>query len=258
MRAVVLAAGEGRRLRPLTEDRPKCLVELAGRSLLDHQLAALRAVGIDDVLVVTGHRREAIEARGLATVHNPDYDRSNMVASLMCARDALDGSSDVLVAYADIVVRPAVLHALQACGAPFATTVDLDWRALWALRHEDPLEDAETLKLDARGRITELGQRPRSERDVQGQYMGLVRFGAHFAPSVVRFYDALDPAGPYDGRDRRNMYMTSFLQALVDAGHPLQAVTVRGGWLEVDSVEDLRRYEDLQRSGGLGAFWSPP
>lgn len=257
MRAVVLAAGEGKRLRPRTADRPKCLVELAGAPLLEHQLAALHAAGVDDVVLVTGYRREALEARGLPTFHNPAFGRSNMVASLLCAREALDGSSDVLVAYADIVYRPEVVRALVACDAPFATTVDLDWRSLWALRHEDPLEGAETLKLDAAGRITELGKRPRSLAEVQAQYMGLVRLAADFAPTVVRFHDALDPRGPYDGKDRDNMYMTSFLQALIDAGHALQAVPIHGGWLEVDSVEDLERYEHLLREGRLGAFWSP-
>src|ERR1044071_3517735 len=88
---VILAAGEGTRLRPHTLDRPKCLVPLAGRPLLAWQTDALRAAGVDDIVVVTGYRADQIRALGYRTVFNPRYEKTNMVASLMCARDTLDG-----------------------------------------------------------------------------------------------------------------------------------------------------------------------
>lgn len=257
MRAVVLAAGEGTRLRPYSADRPKCLVELAGQSLLAHQLDVLAGAGITDVTVVTGYRGEQIDALGLATVRNPEYDRTNMVTSLMYARSLLDGSADVLVAYADIVYEPTVVAALVDSPAPFATTIDLDWHRLWSERLTDPLADAETLELDPDGHIVELGRKPRSLADIEGQYMGLIKFSAAFAPTAVAFWEGLDRDATYDGKDLPNMYMTSFLQALVDAGHPLQAVPVRGGWLEVDSREDLEGYRRMLTEGRLATFWSP-
>ncbi len=260
VRAIILAAGEGTRLRPHTLDRPKCLVELAGRPLLSHQLEVLAAAGVDDVTVVTGYRADQIERMPNVqrTAHNPAFDRTNMVSSMMCARDRMDGSDHVLVLYADIVYEPRVLTALLHCDEPFATSVNLDWFALWRRRMDDPLADAETLKLDAHGHIVELGKKPRSLDDVHGQYMGLIRFDASFCREVLAFYDGLDPDARYDGKDLPNMYMTSLLQGLVDAGHPLSAVCVHGGWIEVDSVEDLALYEGLAAEGKLSDFWSPP
>ncbi len=85
MRAVILAAGCGTRLRPLTDNRPKCMVELAGSSLLERQLMVLRAAGIDQITVVTGFRSDKIDADGCHLVHNPDYDVTNMVATLFSA-----------------------------------------------------------------------------------------------------------------------------------------------------------------------------
>lgn len=257
MRGIILAAGEGTRLRPFTIDRPKCLVELDGQALLDHQLNALSRCGVDDVTVVTGYRSDKIEARGLRTIHNPAYDRSNMVASLMCAADLLDGGDDVLISYADIVYEPRIVEALIKCSVSFCTAVDLDWLRLWSLRHTDPLEDAETLKVDQGACIVELGKKPNSLEEIQAQYMGLIKLAASFCPTVVAFYDNLDPTGPYDGKDRANMYMTSFLQALVNAGYSLQSVPIRGGWLEVDSVEDLLHYRSLAEAGILEAYWNP-
>ena len=101
MKAIILAAGEGTRLRPHTLDRPKCLVELSGKPLLLHQVDALHATGVDDIVVVTGYRADQIESLGFSTINNPAYDRTNMVKSLMCASSLLDGSDDILICYAD-------------------------------------------------------------------------------------------------------------------------------------------------------------
>jgi choline kinase len=251
VRAVILAAGEGTRLRPHTLERPKCLVELGGASLLSIQLGVLRSAGISDVHVVTGYRADQIVELGHPTVHNPEYAHSNMVASLMCGAALLDGGDDVVIAYGDIVYEPRVIEALCACDAPLATTVDTSWQELWAARNEDPLTDAETLRLDASGHILELGRKPRSLEEIEGQYMGLVKARADFAPELVRVWESLDPAARYDGRDRANMYMTSFLQHLIDHGRPLRAVPVAGGWLEVDTAGDLALYECMLEGGRL-------
>lgn len=258
MRAVILAAGEGRRLRPHTLDRPKCMVELAGAPLLFHQLATLRGAGVEDVTLVTGYRADRLEALGLPTRHNPAFDRTNMVASLMCAADLLDGGDDVLIAYADIVYEPRVLEPLLRCPSALAISIDTGWRRLWALRLEDPLEDAETLRLSPEGDVLELGKKPVSLDEIEGQYMGLIKVSASFAPRLVEAHARLDPGALHDGKDLANMYMTSFLQHLIDGGQALRAVPVDGGWLEVDSDRDLAIYAGLAERGELAAFYRAP
>jgi choline kinase len=257
MRAIVLAAGEGKRLRPRVADRPKCLVELLGKPLLLHQIQSLQEVGIGSITIVTGYRSDLIEAFGHDTRHNPDFASTNMVSTLMCAADLLDGGDDVLICYADIVYEPRVLRAIADCGAAISTTVDRCWLKLWQLRLDDPLTDAETLKLDGDGDIVELGSRADSYNEIEGQYMGLIKVRADFASGLVEAYRRLDPDGDYEGRDLRNMYMTSFLQRLIDGGHRLRAVIVESGWLEVDRVADLEVYERLAEAGRLGEFWRP-
>ena len=247
MRAVVLAAGEGRRLSPYTADRPKCLVELGGRTLLSFQVETLRSAGIRDLTLVTGYLGDRIRGQGFATVHNPRWAETNMVASLMCAKALLDGGEDVVVAYADILYEPRVLRALCECPAPVSTTVDTSWRHLWELRMENPLSDAETLRLDAAGNIRELGRRPESYDEVEAQYMGLIKIRADTAS---RF------AEHFRGPDR--MEMTGFLQSWVDSGQSLRAVPVSGGWLEVDTAGDLERYRRLLGQGRLDEYFRIP
>lgn len=253
-RAIVLAAGEGTRLRPHTLDRPKCLVPLAGHPLLTWQVGALRRASIDDIVVVTGYRSDQIEALGHRTVHNPRFHDTNMVASLMCARSCFDGADDVVIAYGDLVYQSDIVDALLASDAPVAITVDRDWRRLWELRMEDPLLDAETMRVDEAGNVIELGRKPRDLDEIQGQYMGLIKVGREFATRFVEVYDELDPEGPYEGRDRDHMFMTSFLQHVIDHASPIAAVFVHGGWLEIDTTEDLEAFESMHANGTLDPY----
>ena len=257
MRAIILAAGSGTRLLPYTEDRPKCMVELGGKPMIEHQLDMLDRVGGFDVSIVTGYRADQVERFRRRTFHNPLFDRTNMVTSLMCARELLDGGDDVVILYADIVYEFSVLEKLIACTAPFATAINTKWYELWSLRMEDPLLDAETLKLDRAGNILELGKKPKSLAEVQGQYMGLIKVDRGMCRVVLSVYDGLDPDERYDGKDLPNMYMTSFLQQMIDAGHPLRAVPVPGGWLEVDTREDLDEYRRMLDLGLLRDHWDP-
>jgi L-glutamine-phosphate cytidylyltransferase len=251
MKAIILAAGEGTRLRPLTLDRPKCLVELAGRPLLDYQLDALHACDIHDIFIVTGHCAARLAPYGLPTRHNDAYASTNMVASLMCAADLLDGTEDVLIAYSDIVYEPRVIEALVRCPEPLCTTVDRQWLRLWQARQEDPLIDAETLRLDSQANIIEIGGKPKSIDGIHAQYMGLILVRAKTALLLPAVYRGLDQGRLYDDKPRHRMYMTSFLQWLVDHRTRVRAVLVDGGWLEVDSVNDLELYERLRCEGRL-------
>lgn len=261
-RAIILAAGQGTRLRPHTDDRPKGLVEFGGQSIIKHQLDVLDAAGVE-VGIVTGYRKDQIEALGRQTFFNPDFETTNMVVSLMAAREWLLAGTNILVCYGDIVYTPTVLEKILSDETPFSTTIDRNWQALWEMRQEDPLNDAETLKWkrDADGRslgsVVELGKKPKSLDEIEGQYMGLIKWSGEFAKTAVDAFDALDPAGPYDGKDRNNMYMTSFLQLLVDAGNTLRGVEVESGWLETDTVADLALYDSKLADGSLRPFWWP-
>ncbi|MBI4616303.1 MAG: phosphocholine cytidylyltransferase family protein [Planctomycetes bacterium] len=243
MKAIVLAAGQGARLRPLTDGMPKALVPFRGRPILEQILGALTAAGIRDVVVVTGYRGDEIAALGVPTRPNPDFAATNMVHSLFCAQDWMEDGA--LVVYGDIVFRSSIVRALLEDPAPLAVAVNRRWRELWELRMADPLTDAETLRMDGQGRIVEIGKKPRSLDEVEGQYAGLIRMSGDAARRVRNFYHGLDTRRLYDGKDFRNMYFTSFLQEIADRLMPIQAVPFDGGWVEIDSLSDLAAYERL-------------
>lgn len=236
-KAIILAAGEGTRLRPYTLDRPKCLVEVEGRSLLDRQLDVLRAEGVGPIVIVGGYLADKLHRPGIDIRLNPRYAQTNMVWTLFCAEEDL--MDEVVVAYGDIVYSREVLRALLASDAEIAVTIDLDWEAYWSARNENPLDDAETLKLAADGRILEIGQKPRSLDEIEGQYMGLMKFSPAGVATLKAVFHGAHQLGQLRGKPVEKAYMTDLLQAIIDAGRRVESVPVRGGWVEVDTVGDL-------------------
>ena len=239
MKAIILAAGQGTRLRPLTDHKPKCLVELAGKPLLEHQLATLRAAGVDDIHIVGGYRAEQLERPGITLHINERFAETNMVTTLFAAEAVMTGESDLIIGYGDIVYEPRVLAALLAVDAPIALAVDREWRRYWAARMDDPLSDAETLKLTDGDRVVELGKKPQSYADIQGQYTGLIKIRAAHVARLPEVWRAMDRDAIYDGKDYDNMYMTSFIQYLIDSGWETRAALIDNGWAEVDCEADL-------------------
>ncbi len=252
VKTIILAAGQGTRLRPLTDKQPKAMVPLMQKPMLERQIEVLFSLGLKDISVITGYCAECISDSRVRKMFNQKYASVNMVASLYCAKSMFDGASDIIVSYGDIVYEPRVLQALLKEESKVAVVVDNNWYKLWQLRMESPLEDAETMKLDKDGNIIELGKKPGSLKDIEGQYIGLFKISRRFAKDFFTLYESLaNSQNLFDGRDFDNMYMTTYLQLLINNGVRIKAVRVENGWLEVDSVEDLRRYEKLHASGDL-------
>jgi choline kinase len=213
------------------------MVEVCGAPLLRTQIAVMRRCGITDITVVGGYLAHHLETDGVTRLVNPEYETSNMVWTLARAAQAV--SEDVLVSYGDIIYPPDVLELMQRSPHDISVAVDLGWHAYWSERFDDVLADAETLKMDGDRRLTEIGKKPGNLHEIQGQYIGLMRFCGAGADALRTLLNGLDAAAPIEGRPARNAYMTDLLQSMIDQGHPVTAVPFSAPWCEVDSPEDL-------------------
>lgn len=233
MKAIILAAGRGGRMKNLTDERPKCLIKLGGKTLLEWQLSALRKAGITEIAIVTGYRREMLTGLGLSEFYNPRWLDTNMTSSLACAEQWLL-NEPCIVSYSDIFYDAKAILSLMKCAAPLAITYDPNWLELWAKRFDDPLSDAETFRLKPDGNLAEIGGKPRSPKEIEGQYMGLLRFtpgGWHEVKLILSELSASEC-------DRIDI--TKTLQKVIAASRiPIAALAYQELWGEVDSAFDL-------------------
>lgn len=239
MRAIILAAGRGSRLFPLTEDCPKCLTQLGERTLVENQISTFRKLGIDDIVLISGYRAEMLAFLDVQQVTNEAWATTNMVESLFCAESYF--GDDFIISYGDIVFDGQVLEALLKSPHDISVVIDNGWREYWEQRFEDPLEDAETLKLDNAGRITEIGNKPTDIAEIAAQYIGLMRFkGAGVGLLTDAYKEMGKEERPWmESRPLRQAYMTDLLMELIHRGDELYGIPVNRGWFEIDTVHDL-------------------
>ncbi len=244
MKMIIVAAGQGTRLRPLTDTKPKCMVEYNNKAIIDYILDTAKACSIENVAIVNGYKKEVLtkylENENIRWFTNEQYDKTNMVSTLFSAIEFMD--DDLIISYADIIYKKEVLEKLVDSKGDFSVVVDKKWKDLWSMRMEDPLSDAETLKADD-NKIIELGKKPKSYDEIEGQYIGLIKISKSMLPQFINYYTKLDKEKLYDGQDYNNMYMTSLIQMIIDNLSDVTPVYIEGGWIEIDSVEDINSYQ---------------
>ena len=139
MKALILAAGFGSRLMPLTEFVPKTMVKYQGKTLIEYEITALKEAGVSEIAVVGGYLapilREFVTNLGINTFYeNKNYDKTNMLMTLFCAREfmqkCLEEKQDLIISYADIVYFKESVAKLMETKAELAIVVDKAWRKL--------------------------------------------------------------------------------------------------------------------------------
>jgi len=239
VKAVILAAGLGKRLEPVTGGLPKCLVPVAGRTILDRMIERLVQAGLDQIVVVTGHRSDDVErhldaaaepaARRAVRVFNPRYADWGNFNSLLVAQDAV-GSDGFVKLDADVVMDDTLLPALLAAPGPAALAIDRSGTL-----------GAEEMKarLDDRGRVVELNKRI-APAAALGESVGIDRIDPELAPQLWRALRHLITLGETDE------YYERAYELLMLQGLPFSYADVSTcQWCEIDDAADLATAESL-------------
>ena len=225
-----MAAGRGSRLGTHTDDRPKALVDLGGITPLEWQLDVLADRGIERIIIVTGYRREAVEAVAqtraagrmrVEPVWNPFWSVTNVIGSAWMARERLTGPFVYL--HADTVFEPSILDDLLAAPGPAALPVDI--RACEPEQMKARIED---------GRIVHLSKEL-SDAETAGEFIGIGVFHDAALQPIREGMDAVLTAGGLTA------YFEAALNDAVDhRGLELHAVPTNGrAWTEIDFEADL-------------------
>lgn len=253
MKAIVIAAGRGRRLAPHTDEMPKCLVPIRGRPMLVRQLDAFRAHRLTEFVIVRGYRAEVLERRraelgaGVRFVENRDWERNNILQSLFTAEAELDGP--VLLTYADIVFAQELVGQLLDAPGDVCLVIDRDFAKVYEGRTEHPLEEAEVAVIDDDGRVRAVGKRAVPVAQASGEFIGLARLTARGVEALRAAYaEARDQhektgASPFARNSWQGAYLTDLLERLIELGVDVRAVPIHGRWREIDTEQDLLRAE---------------
>jgi phosphoenolpyruvate phosphomutase len=232
-RGVVLAASRGDNLEELTLDRPKCMIDIAGKPLLSHVAEAYRAAGVKDLTVVRGYKKETVNLPSLQYVDNDAWDKTQELGSLAKALPKIEGAT--VISYGDVLFKKYVLAQLMDIDADFAVAVDPNWQGS---KNRGRLADyavcsqpygKETLFADVS--LVDVVNDPEAKK-IDGEWMGFLKVseaGAKVLKTTL---------GKMDERALGTLKMPDLIRGLVKDGHKVRVVYTTG-WLDVDSVQDV-------------------
>ena len=234
-KAVVLAASRGD-LGELTRDKPKCMVDIRGKSLLQRLVSTLSEAGVRETTVVRGYRKEAVAVPGISVVDNDRYAETGEVATLAAARDTLEG--ETVVVYGDVLFRSYILDSMMGSAADIVLAVDAlniphagaapphrDFVTADRKFSGDYLDDTPARLVSMRSATSEAG--------AHGEWMGLARFSAKGTEMLAAELDALAAEGLIDTADLPLLFSRLAQKTEVRVKY------FTGHWMDVDTLTDL-------------------
>ncbi|HEY7533307.1 MAG TPA: NTP transferase domain-containing protein, partial [Nitrospiraceae bacterium] len=255
--AIIAAAGFEKQLLPLIEDKPKCLLDIKGKTILDRQVGVLNECDIKEIALVRGYKKEAIVLPNIRYYDNDRYEETGEVFSLFCAENELRGRTVVL--YGDIIFDTTILEKLLRSPADMSIVVDLAWfdqeqrNAQPAHLNPDLVSLADPpgkshlsrfMMPEGDHRVVRIGQQiPREQ--AHGEFIGMAMFSEKGTQALRECYRASQEnytsAGFHESPSLAKASLTDLIQELIDRGHQVQAVPIFKGWMEVDSFEEYQK-----------------
>ena len=237
-RAILLAASRGAALGSLTEEQPKCMIDVRGKPLLNHLVDTFGQSGIADITVVRGYKKEKIDLASVATVDNDAFEETGEVASLACAADRFAGPC--VISYGDILFRNYVLDDLLDFADDIIVVVDANWRER-GLTGTDAAPDLVSCSRPFTGRYldddvvraTAMGPAV-APAAADGEWIGLVKLSDAGANQVAREIEAMGAEGA-----ARSAGLPELFGRLVARGVPVRVMYIEGHWLDIDDLFDL-------------------
>jgi len=235
---ILLCAGRGSRLKSYTNDIPKCMTKINGRSLLNYQIDQIEKHCLLNLVV--GYKSQIIKnefGSKYKIYENLNYESTNMLYSLFCCAELFNDK--LLISYGDIVYTEKTLIKLLQSEFDITIASDSNFFEYWSQRSENPMDDLETF-ISEGNNLIEIGKKTNDVKKIMGQYIGLIKLSKKGAEIFKNYYNKnINEFRKYD--------MTSFLNFLLKKNIKINIIPFTDPWVEIDSVKDLLSNITLKR-----------
>jgi phosphoenolpyruvate phosphomutase len=236
--AIILAASRGDELGELTNDKPKTMVPIRGLPILAHIMDAYNTVGIKDISVVRGYKKEAVNLPHLTYVGNDDFAATGELDSLLKALKAKgQHDHDIIISYGDVLFNSYIPQALLQEKEDFVIFVDSDWQEKTSYTRLGGFAECTAPNsrkaFNAQIHLKQLGTDVHHEH-IHGVWMGFLKVSASGASQLQELLPNL-LAAP----DNRKAGMATLFQALLKNNQPIRVLYTVGHWLDINNLDDV-------------------
>ncbi len=246
MKVIIIAAGNATRLGKLTERKPKGLLKINGKSIIERQIELFKKNNIKDIIIITGPHKE-FGISDVTYVEDTNYQNHDVLGSLMAASDFLNGK--VLTCYSDILFDDEVLKKILNFNGEIGIPVDVDWEKNYVGRIHHPKSQADNVILKDET-ILEIKKNISScnSNEIIGEFLGPVIFSKNGSKIFVEIYNKLRNRHNkkfHDAPSLKKAYLTDMIQELIDNNIKISPIIISGKWCEIDTIEDFKKAESL-------------
>ena len=247
MKAVFIASGQGSRLGSLTNDLPKPLVDVNGKSIIERQIDLLHKKNINDIVIVTGYKKEKFTFKNIEYVFNPNFLTDEQAGSLMRAREKFSG--DVLIMFGDILFDEQILEQVLNANGPISIAIDKNWKKSYLERNDNPIDKADKVLLK-NNKIVQVSAK-QIDADLNedtGELLGIMKLSSEGSKILIEHYEKLENNHTGKFHDAESFQKAKFvdiLQELISTGISINPIIITGNWCEIDTPDDLARAKKI-------------
>ena len=246
MKAIILAAGEGSRMGKLTQNIPKPLVKVNGKSIIERQLSILKQNEILDVIIITGPHNKKFNFEKIRYIPDENFREHDQLDSLMSAKKEIDG--DIIILYADIIFEDMILAKILESKSDISIAVDMDWERTYVSRTDNSFAEADKVRFE-KGSVSRIFK-TMTEEDKKfeiGEFIGLMKLSKNGSKQLVDCYEKIHAhKGKFhDAQSIEKAKLIDLLQELIENKIKIDAIPITGKWCEIDTEQDLEIAEKI-------------
>ncbi|WP_097025878.1 methyltransferase domain-containing protein [Clostridium peptidivorans] len=243
MKAIILNAGKSSKMENILKDKPKCLLEIEGNSLLEIQINTLYNCGIDNISVVRGYNKKEINIPGIKYYDNDEYENTNVLYSLFCAKEELN--DDVIILYGDILFEEDTIKRMLDSKENISIGVMINKDECFNHVGEIDYLEKEMLVFDAQNNVELIGKGLNVENKNTGIFTGIIKCNKKGINVIKNNYERIketkESNNYLDCTKLKGAWITELLNEICQFGVPLHCVIIERGWMEIDTEKDYYR-----------------
>ena len=246
MNAIIIAGGKSTRIRPLSNEIPKTMVEVYGKSILERQIEVFQSCGISDITAVTGYHSEKINLPNINCIKNEEYKTTNVNEGLFCAKAKLNDS--VIITYGDIIFEREVLEQTLNFKGDIGIVIDLDWEKQYTGKFGRPISEADNVIMNKK-QILKISKNLTKKDDlILAESIGIFKLSKSGAKILLDRYNHLKKSHKgkfHSASSFKDAFFMDMIQELIDTNVIIEPIPINGRWCEIDTQLDLERAKEI-------------
>ena len=248
MKAIIIAAGMGVRLGNLTKNLPKPLIDVNGKSILEHQIELFHKFGIKDVIIIRGPHKEKFHLKNVRYVEDTDYQNHDVLGSLMMAKDELN--DDVIISYGDIIFDEKIMEQIINFDGDAGLVIDQNWKKSYKDKSKELIDKVTVIGI-RNNFIVKIGYKMNIDYDDYDklvEFIGIIKLSKKISQILTEVFLKLEihhHGKFHDSPSVKLAVVPDILDELIINKINFLPIPINGNWYEIDTMEDLQQAKKI-------------